>query len=98
MQRSDLLQKNAQIFKSQGEVLDKVAKKDVKVCYLSVVAVVMAVTLTVQVLVVGNPSNTNTLITSLYATSIPKSQFTCLTHLDLVCHLYINPPARVPTP
>eukprot|EP00730_Choanoeca_flexa_P010439 TRINITY_DN1799_c0_g1_i1.p1 TRINITY_DN1799_c0_g1~~TRINITY_DN1799_c0_g1_i1.p1 ORF type:complete len:334 (+),score=60.70 TRINITY_DN1799_c0_g1_i1:102-1103(+) len=65
MQRSDLLQKNAQIFKTQGEVLDKVAKKDVKV------------------LVVGNPSNTNTLITSLYASSIPKSQFTCLTHLDL---------------
>jgi malate dehydrogenase len=65
MERKDLLQKNAMIFKTQGEVLDRVAKKSVKV------------------LVVGNPSNTNALITSHFAPSIPKSQFTCLTHLDL---------------
>jgi malate dehydrogenase len=37
---------------------------------------------TVKVLVVGNPANTNCLITSMYASSIPHSQFTCLTQLD----------------
>eukprot|EP00053_Salpingoeca_punica_P006436 m.60867 g.60867 ORF g.60867 m.60867 type:complete len:336 (+) comp13692_c0_seq1:403-1410(+) len=37
----------------------------------------------VKVLVVGNPANTNCLVTSVYAPSIPKSQFTCLTQLDL---------------
>lgn len=36
----------------------------------------------VKVLVVGNPANTNALITSHFAPSIPKSQFTCLTQLD----------------
>jgi len=37
----------------------------------------------VKVLVVGNPANTNCLIASEFAPSIPKSQFTCLTQLDL---------------
>lgn len=55
MERSDLLNENAKIFKAQGEALDKVAKKSVKVC------------------VVGNPANTNALICSHYAPSIPKS-------------------------
>lgn len=36
----------------------------------------------VKVLVVGNPANTNTLIASRFAPSIPKSQFTALTQLD----------------
>lgn len=66
MERKDLLQANARIFKAQGAVLDKVAKK------------------TVKVLVVGNPSNTNALITSHFAPSIADSQFTCLTQLDQV--------------
>lgn len=35
----------------------------------------------------GNPANTNCLIASEFAPSIPKSQFTCLTQLDLVCGL-----------
>ena len=32
MERADLLQANSKIFKAQGEALDKVAKKSVKVC------------------------------------------------------------------
>ena len=64
MERGDLLSANAKIFKAQGEALDKVAKKTVKVC------------------VVGNPANTNALIASHYAPSIPKKQFTALTRLD----------------
>jgi len=37
---------------------------------------------TVKVLVVGNPANTNCLITSKCAPSIPKENFSCLTKLD----------------
>lgn len=37
---------------------------------------------TVKVLVVGNPANTNCLITSKCAPSIPKENFSCLTRLD----------------
>ena len=37
-----------------------------------------------QVLVVGNPANTNALITAEFAPSIPKTQFTALTRLDHV--------------
>ncbi|CAD8193045.1 unnamed protein product [Paramecium octaurelia] len=36
----------------------------------------------VKVLVVGNPANTNALITAQFAPSIPKSNFTALTRLD----------------
>lgn len=36
----------------------------------------------VKVLVVGNPANTNALICSYYAPSIPKNNFTALTRLD----------------
>jgi len=36
----------------------------------------------VKVLVVGNPANTNALITAEFAPSIPKTQFTALTRLD----------------
>jgi malate dehydrogenase len=64
MERKDLLNENAKIFKAQGEALEKVAKKSVKV------------------LVVGNPANTNALIASHYAPSIPKKNFTALTRLD----------------
>ena len=64
MERKDLLNENAKIFKAQGEALDKHAKKNVKV------------------LVVGNPANTNALIASHYAPSIPKKNFTALTRLD----------------
>ena len=46
MERADLLAANAKIFEGQGAVLDKVAKKSVKIC------------------VVGNPANTNALITA----------------------------------
>jgi len=38
----------------------------------------------VKVLVVGNPANTNALICSRFAPTIPKSQFTSLTQLDQV--------------
>ena len=54
MERKDLLAANAQIFKAQGEAIDKFSKKNIKVC------------------VVGNPANTNALIASHYAPSIPK--------------------------
>lgn len=64
MERGDLLSANAKIFQAQGEALDKVAKKTVKVC------------------VVGNPANTNALIASHFAPSIPKKNFTALTRLD----------------
>lgn len=37
---------------------------------------------TVKVLVVGNPANTNALICSKYAPSIPKSNFSAMTRLD----------------
>jgi len=37
---------------------------------------------TVQVLVVGNPANTNALICSQYAPSIPKENFSAMTRLD----------------
>ena len=64
MERGDLLAANAKIFQAQGEALNKVAKKTVKVC------------------VVGNPANTNALIASHFAPSIPKKNFTALTRLD----------------
>lgn len=64
MERKDLLNDNAKIFKAQGEAIDKYAKK------------------TIKVLVVGNPANTNALIASHYAPSIPKKNFTALTRLD----------------
>jgi len=64
MERKDLIGKNAEIFSSQGKILDHVAKK------------------TVKVVVVGNPANTNCLITLKHAPSIPKENFTCLTRLD----------------
>ena len=64
MERSDLLQANAKIFQAQGQAIDQVAKKSVKV------------------VVVGNPANTNALICSHYAPSIPKTQFSALTRLD----------------
>ncbi|XP_031770761.1 malate dehydrogenase, cytoplasmic isoform X1 [Galleria mellonella] len=64
MERKDLLSANVRIFKEQGQALDKVARKDVKI------------------LVVGNPANTNALICSKYAPSIPRENFTAMTRLD----------------
>ena len=64
MERKDMLEKNAQIFQTQGKLIDTVAKK------------------TVKVLVVGNPANTNALIASTCAPSIPKENFSALTRLD----------------
>lgn len=64
MERADLLTANAKIFQAQGEAINQVAKKTVKVA------------------VVGNPANTNALICSQYAPSIPKANFTAMTRLD----------------
>jgi len=64
MERKVLIAINAKIFSSQGKILDRVAKK------------------TVKVVVVGNPANTNCLITMKSAPSIPRENFTCLTRLD----------------
>lgn len=64
MERKDLLNENAKIFKEQGEAIEHFAKK------------------TIKILVVGNPANTNALIASHYAPSVPKKNFTALTRLD----------------
>ena len=64
MERADLLTANAKIFQAQGEAINQVAKKTVKVC------------------VVGNPANTNALICSHYAPTIPKANFSAMTRLD----------------
>ncbi|KAL7674554.1 hypothetical protein ACOME3_000831 [Neoechinorhynchus agilis] len=64
MERKDLLSANVKIFKTQGEALEKYAKK------------------TVKVLVVGNPANTNALICSKFAPSIPVQNITAMTRLD----------------
>lgn len=64
MERADLLTANAKIFQAQGEAINQVAKKTVKVA------------------VVGNPANTNALICSHYAPTIPKANFSALTRLD----------------
>lgn len=79
MQRKDLLHMNVGIFKEQGEALDRVAKRSVKV------------------LVVGNPANTNAMVCSHFAPSIPTAQFSALTRLDqnratamLAKHLHVS--------
>jgi malate dehydrogenase len=64
MERKDLLEANAAIFSAQGQAIDKVAAKSIKV------------------LVVGNPANTNALITQRNAPSIDARQFTAMTRLD----------------
>lgn len=64
MERIQILNANVSIFKTQGEALNKFAKK------------------TVKVLLVGNPVNTNCLIMSKYAPTIPKENFSALTRLD----------------
>jgi malate dehydrogenase len=64
MERGDLLQANAAIFKVQGQALNSVANRTVKVG------------------VVGNPANTNAMITSHFAPNIPTQQITAMTKLD----------------
>ena len=64
MERKDLLLENARIFSAQGQALNKVAKKSVKV------------------LVVGNPANTNALITAANAPRIPAKNITSMMRLD----------------
>ena len=64
MERKDLLEVNAKIFKEQGEAIDKYSKN------------------TIKVLVVANPPNTNALVASHHAPSIPKENFTAMTRLD----------------
>jgi len=64
MERKDLLEANGKIFAPQGQALDRVAKRDVRV------------------LVVGNPANTNALITMKNAPSLKPTQFTAMMRLD----------------
>src|ERR1044071_7163995 len=64
MERKDLLEANGKIFGPQGQALDKVASRNVRV------------------LVVGNPANTNCLITMKNAPSLKPSQFTAMMRLD----------------
>ncbi|MFQ5659346.1 MAG: malate dehydrogenase [Gammaproteobacteria bacterium] len=64
MERADLLEGNAAIFKVQGKALNDNASRDVKV------------------IVVGNPANTNALITMNNAPDLEPAQFTAMTRLD----------------
>ena len=64
MERKDLLAQNGAIFQTQGQALDRSAKK------------------TVQVLVVGNPCNTNCHIAFHNAPSLSPFQFAAMTLLD----------------
>lgn len=64
MERSDLLEANAQIFSVQGKALNDNASKDVKV------------------LVVGNPANTNALITMKNAPDLDPRNITAMMRLD----------------
>ena len=64
MERADLLQGNAAIFKVQGKALNDNASRDVRV------------------IVVGNPANTNALITIKNAPDLNPGQITAMTRLD----------------
>ncbi|RKT98843.1 malate dehydrogenase [Burkholderia sp. Nafp2/4-1b] len=64
MERSDLLAANASIFRTQGQALNEVASRDIKV------------------LVVGNPANTNALITRQFAVDLPEDAITAMIRLD----------------
>ena len=79
MERKDLLAANVKIFKVQGEALDKFAKKSVKVDSSIFGIIITSDHGPMQVLVVGNPANTNALICSHYAPSIPKENFSAMT-------------------
>ena len=79
MERSDLLKANAKIFETQGKALDNFAKKTVKV---KKTHLFIERHFAFQVLVVGNPANTNCLLAAKMAPSIPKENFSCLTRLD----------------
>lgn len=117
MERKDLLQANTKIFKVQGEAIDRAAKKTVKVCNGGLRQFLVTSGLTplslslfspppplhpLKVLVVGNPANTNALVTSHFAPTISKSQFTCLTMLDHVCcgaaARFLGPDTKLTTP
>jgi malate dehydrogenase len=64
MERSDLLEANAQIFTVQGRALNEVANRNVRV------------------VVVGNPANTNALITQKSAPDLNPANITALMRLD----------------
>ncbi len=64
MERSDLLEANAQIFSAQGKAINDNASKDIRV------------------LVVGNPANTNALITMKNAPDIDPRHITAMMRLD----------------
>ena len=64
MERKELISKNTNIFKVQGEALNEVGKP------------------TTRCVVIANPANTNCLALSIYASKIPRQNFTCLTRLD----------------
>ena len=64
MERSDLLEKNGAIFKTQGAAINRYAANDVRV------------------FVVGNPCNTNALITMHHAPDVPQNRFYAMTALD----------------
>jgi malate dehydrogenase len=64
MERADLLQANAGIFRAQGAAINAGAADGIRV------------------LVIGNPANTNAMITAAHAPDVPRDRFTALTRLD----------------
>ncbi|MCZ6525063.1 MAG: malate dehydrogenase, partial [Gammaproteobacteria bacterium] len=64
MERGDLLEGNAAIFKVQGQAINDNASRDIRI------------------IVVGNPANTNALITIKNAPDINPGQITAMTRLD----------------
>ncbi len=87
MERKDLLKANAKIFETQGKALDQHAKKTVKVLLIfnwptESLASPLDALVPIQVLIVGNPANTNALLCCKSAPSIPIANFSCLTRLD----------------
>lgn len=89
MERKDLLEKNANIFKAQGKAINDNAKPNVKArCAARRAPPIARVGpdtgrfLPPQVLVVGNPANTNALITHHFAPRVPAKNISALTRLD----------------
>lgn len=85
MERGDLLQKNAEIFSTQGKALKRAKGADTRV------------------IVVGNPANTNALIASANAGSVPPENFIAMTrlvppHTSLYPSSYLTSPGSQQSP
>jgi malate dehydrogenase len=93
MERKDLLSANVKIFKVQVCWLNKSGLSNLSSLNVSCSSQTFHIFFqgqaldqyakkSVQVLVVGNPANTNALVCSRYAPSIPRENFSAMTRLD----------------